>query len=202
MEWYWIQVQKTQSIQHLSISSAVSQHRSIFTIINLAPTCPGYGFYLKTSATQNRTRNNEDQLQNGKLKNYTREERLRIQEAHWLRPWAISLLVSSNRVVRPRGSQPYSRTAPTWAIPLVKAFIPSTGQPNYPRIITCLEEPCTTGRASFLWKWVKRLNHCNTFTFNVNSKVCIPNRSTLCLAFALRTKFSRHILAVLQRNVC
>lgn len=55
----------------------------VSTTTYLAPTCSGFSCYLTTPfAYRKRTRNSEDLLQNGKLKNCAEEERFRIQEWH------------------------------------------------------------------------------------------------------------------------
>lgn len=69
----------------------------------------------------------ESRLQNGKLKNYTGEERFRVQEYHRLRHWVIPPIVSNHCFGGCCGPQPGSLTAR--ASPLVKAII------NFPHTI-------------------------------------------------------------------
>lgn len=77
------------------------------------------GCYLTASFAQAEKERGvvKDQLLNSKSKNYTEEDRFRVRERHWLRNWAISLIVSNywfggsrelNPVVYPRLYNPIS----------------------------------------------------------------------------------------------
>lgn len=109
----------------LCLTASLVSSISVWTIVNLAPTCSNFDCYLTISPTETVKERGimSPWLQNIKLENYAGEQRFQTTEGHCLLHLAIFPIPFDHCFGRSRGPQSCTATASTRANLLVNAFV-------------------------------------------------------------------------------